>query len=411
MTETMTVAASRWPDGYEPAATGGIRRDELLRMLDAVKLTGRGGAAFPLAAKIRALRPGAAPVVVANGCEGEPASWKDGVLLNQTPHRVLNGLSALAGAVGANRTIVAVTSPRTAQSVQRAIQARPDGARIEIRVLPDRYVTGEARALVAGLNGGLAVPPGRRELPTDHGVDGLPTLVCNVETLAQLATLLAVGPSGYRSAGTDTQPGTTLVTVSGAVDRAGVYEVPFGTSMGDLARLSGATDCQAFVVGGYHGTWLPPDESIELSSDGLARYGGRLGAGALIFVGSDTCALSELARVTGWLATQSAGQCGPCAFGLPAIAQGVGALVQPRGVARGARSAALPAGTTAPVAIVDRQAASIVGRGACAHPDGVSAFVRSGLRLLAPDVEVHRTHGGCGRADRGYLTTVIGGPQ
>ena len=374
-------------------------RSALLALLDAADLTGRGGAAFPLATKVRALRQGAEPVVVVNGAEGEPASAKDRALLGRAPHLVLDGAQLLATAVGARRCLVATSDPALASPLHRALAGRPGfgqyrgaepAARFELHRVPDRFVAGEARALVAALNGGPAAPPGRRVLPTDRGVGGQPTLLCNAETVAQLAVLARLGPAGFAAVGTPIEPGSTLLTVSGAVRSPGVLEVPLGTRLGTVAAAVGALPSQAVVVGGYHGSWLAPDPMLELSRAGLAAAGGTLGAGVLIFVGAQTCPLAELARVAGWLAGQSVRQCGPCTFGLPALAGELTRLAAGRGeVANAARIAGL-----AP------------GRGACAHPDGAARFVRSGLAALAGELQTHRAYGGCRRTDQGQLATA-----
>ena len=263
-----------------------LDRPALLGLLDAVNLTGRGGAGFPLAAKVRALRAGAEPVVVVNGAEGEPVSAKDRALLSRAPHLVLDGAQLLALAVGARRCLVAIADPALARPLERLLAGRPvfgpaarsrQLGRFELHRVPDRFVAGEARALVAALNGGPAVPPGRRVLPTDRGVGGAPTLLANAETLAHLAVLARIGPAGYASVGTPAEPGSTLLTVTGAVRHPGVLEVPLGTRLGAVAAAVGALPSQAVVVGGYHGGWLAADPQLELSRARLAAAGGTLG--------------------------------------------------------------------------------------------------------------------------------------
>jgi NADH:ubiquinone oxidoreductase subunit F (NADH-binding) len=367
-----------------------LSREALLASLDAVGLAGRGGAGFPLARKIRALAAGV-PVLVVNGAEGEPISAKDHALLGRTPHLVLDGARAVAGVIGARRVLVAITDPDLAQPLRRALASRPDAGLFELHGLfgeRDRFVAGEAGALVAALNGATGVPPGRRVLPTEQGVAGRPTLLSNAETYAQLAVLARLGATRYGSIGAPGEPGSTLLTVSGAVSSPGVLEVPLGTSLSSVAAAVGAGPSQAVLVGGYHGSWLAPDPNLPLSRAGMAAAGGTLGAGVLAFVGSDTCALAELARVTQWLADQSAKQCGPCGFGLPALAADLRALV---------------AGQASAWA---RHAGQLAGRGACAHPDGAVRFVRSGLAALADEVGLHRAYGSCRRSDRGQLATV-----
>jgi len=359
----------------------------LLDVLESAALTGRGGAGFPLARKIRSLRPGAEPVVVINATEGEPSSAKDHVLLVRTPHQVLDGAMVIAGAIGAGRVLIGVTGPQVAAAVTAAVRDRPDAIRFQVHQVTDRFISGEALALVSALSGGPAVPPGRRRLPTDRGVDGAPTLLSNAETFAQVATLVRLGAQRFASTGTESEPGTTLVTVTGAVSYPGVLEVPFGVEIGTVADAVGARATQAVVIGGYHGAWLRPDAGLRLSRAALREAGGTLGAGAVMFVGTETCALLELARITQWLADQSAKQCGPCAFGLPALAGDVRDLAS---------------GNAAP-GVAERHIALVSGRGACAHPDGATRFIRSGLAVLAGDIRNHQAYGGCRRGDHGHL--------
>jgi NADH:ubiquinone oxidoreductase subunit F (NADH-binding) len=356
--------------------------DRLLGYLDASRLAGRGGAGFSLATKLRSLAEGPRRIVV-NGTESEPASRKDRALLLRTPHLVLDGALAAAQAVGAGDVTVAVHDDATAASVRAALAERPDGRRVSVRTISGGFVSGEARAVVRALAGGPALPPGRRTPPALTG-----TLVSNVETFAQLAVLLRIGPHRFGETGTHAEPGTTLVTVGGAVGRPGVVEIPFGTPLGIvLAAAHGPSDPQAVVVGGYHGSWVAPIPQIRLSREGVAAAGGTFGAGVVLVLDQSTCALGELSRVATWLASESARQCGPCRFGLPALAADVGALVAGR-----------PA-----VAAAFGHARVVDGRGACAHPDGAARFVTSGLHLLHDENDRHAQYGGCGRPVLGRL--------
>jgi NADH:ubiquinone oxidoreductase subunit F (NADH-binding) len=360
--------------------------DRLLAHLDAIGgLAGRGGAGFPLAAKLRALAPPAEGRrrVIVNGAESEPASRKDRVLLRRTPHLVLDGALAVAAATGARGVTIAVHDETTAARVRTAIAERSDARRLTVRIVAGGFVSGEARALVRALDGGPARPPGRRTPPTASG-----TFVSNVETFAQLAVLLRIGPYRFADTGTPDEPGTALLTISGAVGRPGVVEIPLGTPLGIVLAAAGAPELpQAVVVGGYHGAWVAPIPAIRLSRAGLTSAGATFGAGVLLVLDHDTCALGELARVAGWLAAQSAGQCGPCRFGLPALAADV---------------AALAAGRPAVGAAFDH-ARLVTGRGACAHPDGAARFVTSGLHLLHDENDRHLATGGCGRPVLGQL--------
>jgi NADH:ubiquinone oxidoreductase subunit F (NADH-binding) len=359
----------------------------LLGLLDAAGLTGRGGAGFPLAAKLRGLR-GTRPTVVVNGSESEPASRKDRTLLQRTPHLVLDGAVAVASAVGAVRVIVAVHDEAAYVAVRRAVRDRLDTGHVRVERMPGGFVAGEARTLLRVLAGGPPLPPGRRELPTEQG-----RLLSNVETFAQVAVLLRLGARRFAETGTHDEPGTVLLTVGGAADRPGVVEIPIGTPLGIALRAAHAEDARFVVTGGYHGTWLDALADVPISRAGLATSGATLGAGVLLALDGTTCPLGELARVTQWLADQSARQCGPCRFGLPALAADVAAALRghPHAVANALRHAALAEG-----------------RGACAHPDGAVRFVRSGLAALAAELIAH-SNGGCGRPIVGQLP--IGSPR
>lgn len=365
---------------------------KLIELCDAVALTGRGGAGFPFAGKLRALRRGERPVVVVNGAESEPGSAKDRTLLSRAPHLVLDGAAVVADAISAREVVVAVHDARVAEALRRAITERGDRVRVE--QAGGGFVGGEARALMHGLGGRSPVPPGRRVHGTDRGLRGAPTITSNAETFAQLAVLLRLGVAGYRSTGASTEPGSTLITIGGAVEAPGVVEIPLGTPLGIVLAAAGAPAPHAVVVGGYHGSWHAPLPGIAMSRHGLAAAGGTFGAGVLLVLDGSSCELGELARVTGWLAAQSTRRCGPCRFGLPALAADVEAIA--RGDARGVEAAL-------------RHSRVVNGRGACAHPDGAARFVGSALHVLHQETQRHLYGGGCGRPVRGLLP-IVGTP-
>lgn len=372
--ERLDLGAHADVHGVLPA----VSRDRLLELLDASRLAGRGGAGFSFAAKLRALRN--PKHIVVNGCESEPVSQKDRTLLQRSPHLVLDGALAVAHAVGARQVTVAVHDASSADRVRHAAAERRAAVRVEI--VDGGFVAGQARAVLQSLQGRPALPPGRHERLTARGV-----LLSNVETYAQLAVLLRLGASRFAASGTHDEPGTTLLTLSGAVGRPGVVEVPLGTPLGIVLTAAYAAEPQAVVVGGYHGAWLAPVPDIRLSRAGVAAAGGSFGAGVVQVLDHDTCALGELAVAAGWLAAQSARQCGPCTFGLPALASDVAALM--RGDASGLGRAF-------------GHGRAVFGRGACAHPDGAVRFVSSGLHHLHDEIERH-LHGGCGRPVLGRL--------
>jgi NADH:ubiquinone oxidoreductase subunit F (NADH-binding) len=250
---------------------------------------------------------------------------------------------------------------------------------------PEGYVAGEESAVVHYLNSGSALPTFVPPRPFERGYRGRPTLIQNPETLAQLALVARFGSSWYRELGTVADPGSALVTITGAVRAPGVYELAFGTPMSDLLDAAGGPTepLQALLVGGYFGTWVEASQAVRLrlAREDLRSVGCSLGSGVLIALGESACGLHESARVIAYLAEQSAGQCGPCVYGLRAIADAVAALAG--GVAHPRERDR-----------VLRWATDIRGRGACHHPDGAVRFVESALRVFEADVEGHR-HGRC----------------
>ncbi len=378
----------------------GRRPDEgLIDLVERSGLGGRGGAGYPTGRKLRAVAAGRGPrVVVVNGAEGEPASGKDRYLLRQAPHLVLDGALWAAAAVGASRVVVCVdrADADALAAVRRALAERgaePTGVDVQLAASPSRYVAGESSSLVQWLGGGPAMPTA--EHAHERGVAGRPTLVQNVETLAHLAQVACHGADWFRSVGTAEEPGTTLVTVSGAVARPSVVEVAFGTSLADIVAGAGGTTTpiRALLVGGYFGAWLPARSggAAPYSRAGLLPFGAAPGAGVVIALPAGACGLAETARVLAWFAGESARQCGPCAFGLPSLAGATAALA--RGQA-----------TTADVAQLRRWATEIDGRGACRHPDGAVALLRSALTVFASDVDRHAEGDACpGAAGPGVL--------
>ncbi|MCX4744755.1 SLBB domain-containing protein [Kitasatospora sp. NBC_01287] len=379
------------PPGRRPAT-------QLIQAVEESGLTGRGGAAFPTGRKLRSVSEGRGPaVVVVNGMESEPASRKDEVLLDLAPHLVLDGAALAASAVGA--AAVHLCLPRTrAEQVRRLTAAVEERGRagldripVRVHALPHHYVSSEETSLVRWLNGGEARPMATPPRPFEKGVDGRPTLVDNVETLAHLALIARYGAGWFRGTGRPDAPGTTLVTLSGAVRVPGVYEIPLGTPLGSVLDSAGgvAEPVQAILVGGFFGSWLPaaPAAGVPFTKTDLAAAGAGPGAGVLVALPQDACGLAETARVLDHLAAQSARQCGPCRFGLPAVADD---LIQ---LAWGPTDSAL-------IERLHRRTGQLPGRGACRHPDGAARLAATALHAFADDVHHHLTSGPCAAAGR-----------
>jgi NADH:ubiquinone oxidoreductase subunit F (NADH-binding) len=348
------------------------RGPALIRAVREAGLTGRGGAAFPAHVKLAAVAEARGrKVVVANGAEGEPASAKDAALLYHVPHLVLDGLQLAGEAVGAAEAYL-YTDARNAARLERDLAQRADGIPVTLVEAPARFLSGQETALASRVSGGLALPTFSFSRVSERGVNGMPTLVQNVETLAHLALIARHGPGWFRQKGTPAEPGTTLITVN-ADGRQMVTEVELGTPLRGI--ISGGA---AVLIGGYHGTWLPVTTALTLTLDNkaLGRHYAALGAGVLAVLPHGACGLIETARVTRYLAAESAGQCGPCLNGLPRMAVAMAELAGPR-----------PRHGT--VQAVERWAGLVTGRGACHHPDGTARLVRSALTVFAAELKRH----------------------
>jgi NADH:ubiquinone oxidoreductase subunit F (NADH-binding) len=387
------------------------RRSEspLIEQIERAGLRGHGGAGFPTATKLRAVAASRKrAIVVVNAAEGEPASLKDRTLTQTLPHLVLDGAQLAAQAVGADELIVCVceTARASVEASTHAISERrgmpADTARMHITAVPGNYVAGQEAALVNHLNGGPAIPTFTPPMVFEQGVRRRPTLVLNAETLAHLALIARHGPEWFRQLGTPSQPGSTLVTLSGALAHPGVYEIEHGASLVSLIDAAGGmlANPRALLVGGYGGSWIAGEflRGVALSDEHLAPHGASLGAGVVLLLSQDACPVAETVRVARWMAGQSAGQCGPCVHGLDSIATSVAEIAG--GHAQGNAHQRIA-----------RLAALVRRRGACGHPDGAARFVTSALDAFGPEFADHARHGHCeGCARPGELPLPVHRP-
>ena len=349
---------------------------------------------------VAAARAGRA-IVVGNAAEGEPASHKDEALLFLAPHLILDGLQLAAEAVGAGRAVLYVRGDLRARTrLDDYLPERDayglDRLPVEIVWSPHRFLAGEESALASRVSGGPAVPQFTPPRVFERGVDGRPTLVQNVETLAHLALIARYGPGWFRALGTPDEPGSMLCTLRQASGSVDVAEAAIGTPLATLLDLSAAG---AVLVGGYHGAWLPAAQAagLTLSNAQLRPVGAFTGAGVLAALPADRCGLIESARVARYLALESAGQCGPCLNGLPSIAAAMAELADARPHPR----------------VLDdlgRWAGLVEGRGACHHPDGTVRFLRSALRVFGPEIRLHQ-QGRCSAATARPFLPVPAGPS
>ncbi len=394
------LAAYQKLGGYRPLASA----DDFLREVESSGLVGRGGAAFPLAVKLRAVRDNGrvlgVPVVVANGEEGEPASVKDRWLLRNRPHLVLDGLRLAATIVAADRAYIYVSDQESAHSVESALgELNRDalGVSIDMLTVQPGYVAGEETAAVRAINGGPAKPTDKPPRPFEAGVHDRPTLVSNVETLANLPYLQSHGSAEYRSQGTTLSPGTFMATITGAGKPPVLYELPHGLAFTELLALHGvsADVVRGALMGGYFAGLL--NRSVletTLDHETMRGVGSGLGCGAISII-TDDCPVAVAASVLAYFDRENAGQCGSCFNGTAAMAAAAGALRD-------------GAATTEDVERLRRWSVLLRGRGACATLDAATNVAASLLDQFPDDVGAH-LDGRCPdcargafRADRPY---------
>jgi NADH:ubiquinone oxidoreductase subunit F (NADH-binding) len=363
-----------WP---EPRILHG---KQLLDVLHHAEIKGRGGAGFPFARKLQtALESGKRRAVIVNAAEGEPGSAKDSALILTAPHLVLDGAEIVARAMSVKTIHIMVPSERPAvrPALERALDERPSEVTYEVYETGGTFVSGQANAVLEGIEGRANLPVTSWQPQAIKGLRGRPTVLSNAETYAQVAALVAMGPERYAADGTREEPGTTLLTIAGDGPGGVVMEVPLGTPLADVLRLCGYEADTTVLMGGYFGAWLAPHEVAvrHLSRADMTAAGASLGAGIILPLDREACPVVLTARIVEYLAGQSARRCGPCKNGLPALAEAV-SLLADRGVATALRR----------IAQLDDV---VSGRGACAHPDGTVRLVRSMLKSFPDEVRAH----------------------
>lgn len=369
-----SLAAHRRQYGELPK----VSVEEIMVATERMRMRGRGGAAFPFAVKLRAAADGRRPYVVVNLSEGEPASAKDSALALARPHLILDGAVGVARALKAKELHLVYPGdrPAVARAMEQALSEREDRLTIERHQAEPRFVAGQARAVLELIAGRPNLPVTAWQPEAVSGHRRRPTLLSNAETFAQLGRLILVAEHGYRAHGTAEEPGTTLLTITaGAVPE--VLEVPFGTRIRDI--LPPAAVGRPALIGGFHGAWAPWSllAQAEVSVDGMKANGTPLGAG--VVVSSPECPVVFSSRIIDYLAGQSAGRCGPCFNGLPAMAAALREIVSGHDQ----------------VARVEQLTGLVTRRGACAHPDGTARLATSLLTVFPHEIDAH-LHGTCG---------------
>lgn len=392
--ERLEAHASRL--GPRPVATQG-----LIDVVAESGLRGRGGAWFSTGRKWSAVAQASRgdAIVVINASEGEPLSAKDQHLMSLRPHLVFDGAALAAEALGASEIVLYLSRGLHAErTIERALKERGRAAVAEppIRVVKTahRYIAGESSAVINRLSGGTSKPLFSLVRAAEKGINDRPTLIQNAETLAHAAMIARYGSKWFRKLGTESSPGSALITVCGNVRHPGVYEIDIGAPLTSVLDAIGsfASPPAGALIGGYFGTWLPPRAlaSAVLDPDWLRQHGAAFGCGVIAVLPQDGCAIVEASRVLSYLAAESAGQCGPCVNGLNALAETMERIAasqpEPGDIER-----------------VQRWIDMVRDRGACHHPDGAVGMLESAIKNFSQHLIAHLAGRRCAGLDtRGF---------
>ncbi|HEX6254873.1 MAG TPA: NADH-ubiquinone oxidoreductase-F iron-sulfur binding region domain-containing protein [Euzebyales bacterium] len=365
--------------------------DDVIEIIGASGLRGRGGAGFPTGTKWRSVADAARDAggchVVCNAAEGEPATFKDRELMRRNPFAIIEGLAIAMHALGITSAYVGVKR-RFTDEIERLISARdaamdadwPGAEGIRIVPGPDEYLFGEESAMLEVIEGKLPLP--RILPPYETGLFATmtapnPTVVNNAETLSHVAAILQHGADWFREVGTTEAPGTMVFTVVGDVDRPGVYELPLGTPARTLVvDLAGARDVLAIYAGTSNSVITPDVLDLPLDFDSFAEAGTGLGSGGFAVYDTRRDIVQVCATLARFLAIESCGQCLACKLGTAEIFERLDALVRGEG-------------TSADIAEIRRRTDTVTDQNRCYLPVGAALLVRSTLDTFAARFEAH----------------------
>ena len=338
-TDSHTIKRYQASGGYKAAKKAlKMTRDELVELVKSSGLLGRGGAAFSAGMKWSFLAPARPAYLVVNADESEPGTFKDRQLLERDPHQMLEGIIITAFANEVNHAFIYIRGeyPKPARRVWQAVQEAYAAGylgkgifggdydlEVTVHLGAGAYICGEETALINSLEGLRGEP--RLKPPYFPAAKGLymqPTIVNNVETLANIPHILNMGVDAYQALGHATDTGTFLVSVSGHVAKPGNYELAHGLTWRDLifdvaGGIPNGRSLKCWIPGGASAPWFVPDDHLDLpiTKDDTAGAGSMLGSGAVVVMDDTTCVVRAAERVVRFFAHESCGQCTPCREG------------------------------------------------------------------------------------------------
>jgi NADH-quinone oxidoreductase subunit F len=371
---------------------------ELLTKITESGLRGRGGAGFPVGKKWRAAAetPATLRHIVCNAGEDEPGSFKDRTLIEYRPHLVVEGAILAARAIEAaelhfyiNETYNDAIARITEAIAQATALGYIDSLKTSIHRAPTVYVAGEDSAAVEVIEGKAAKPRQKPPYPATAGILGKPTVVNNVETLANIPLIIRNGAAWFRSFGTTESPGTMIFCLGEEMNSPGAYELPLGTSLRQLYEESGGglksgKRLKAILPGGPSCAFLTGKQlDVALDPDSLKRAGSSLGCGVMRFYSEDTCMVEEVLRIAQFFARESCGQCPACRMETTMLATMLERIAQGK---------ADPALFDQFQKIIDFNR----GKGYCALVNMPGPPIISALRLFRDEFDEHARKGACG---------------
>lgn len=381
---------------YSPAA--------LVDLVKASRLRGRGGAGFPAGLKWGFMPTGdVVKYLCINTDEGEPGTFKDRELVEKDPHQIIEGAIIAAYAVGARRAFVYIRG-EFFLGVKRWIKAISDayargylgknilGSGFDLEMSVHRgagaYICGEETAMIDSLEGKRGEPRLKPPFPAQRGYLAQPTLVHNVETLANVPHIVLRGADWFCSIGTERSTGPKVFCVSGHVYRRGVLELPLGTSLREIiyeyaGGVPGGKRIKAVIPGGASTPFLRADQvDVSMDFESLAAAGSALGTGAVVVINEDTCMVDVARRTARFFAHESCGKCTPCRMGSLRILE-ILEKIESGG------------GRPGDVARIEELCAGIAGRTFCPMGDALVAPIRSSLLNFRDEYDYHIAHGQC----------------
>ncbi|CAG0993762.1 partial NADH-quinone oxidoreductase subunit F, partial [Anaerolineae bacterium] len=341
---------------------------------------------------------------IANADEMEPGTFKDRMLLEGNPHQLIEGMIISAYAIGAAQAYIFLRweYTRSAECVSKAlaeayakgylggdILSSGYGLDIRLHVSAGRYICGEETALLNALEGRRAVPRAKPPFPQVSGLWGSPTVVNNVETLSNVPHIIANGAEWYRNLSRSGDGGTKIYGVSGHVRRPGLWELPMGTTIGEIFEehaggMNKGAALRFLIPGGASTEFLTEEHfGVKMDFDSVAKAGSRMGTGTMIAVDDGTCPVGALLNLEQFFSQESCGWCTPCREGLPWVEKTLAAIEEGRG-------------KPGDLEVLEMHGSSLwIGRTYCALAPGAMEPLRSGLKLFRSDFERHIKEKGC----------------